>query len=476
MDKLIVISILIFTCFCSRAQNLVPNNGFDIYTTCPNTGSQFNLTPPWSVLNNTIGSPDYFNACDTVGTQGVPTNNFGYQQAVSNSGYYGLITYFEHNELREYLTVPLISPLAPGKIYTIGFYVSLSDSFKYASDHIGAYLSIGAITGSGGFQPEPYLPQLDNSAGSIISDTINWTLITGTYTALGGEDHLTIGSFSNDANTQLLVINPSSIYEYAYYYLDEVFVISLSPNIIGNNIICIGDSVTLLATNDTQYTWADSSGSVLSTDSVLTVAPIVTTTYYIYGTIDTVEFTVYVYPNPTIQVTPTSITIVRGSSTTLTASGAAGYEWSTGDSTATITVGPDSTTTYWVTGMNSQGCIDSTSVTVTTTRYKNIVYLPNVFSPFDENGDNQALQVFGSNIAAISLVIYDRWGEQVYESTDASESTRTDGKCCAYGKGWDGSWENNGTKINAAAFAYILRGRFTDGEEFEKQGNITLIK
>ena len=119
MDKLIVISILIFTCFCSRAQNLVPNNGFDIYTTCPNTGSQFNLTPPWSVLNNTIGSPDYFNACDTVGTQGVPTNNFGYQQAVSNSGYYGLITYFEHNELREYLTVPLISPLAPGKTYTI---------------------------------------------------------------------------------------------------------------------------------------------------------------------------------------------------------------------------------------------------------------------------------------------------------------------------------------------------------------------
>ena len=132
---------------------------------------------------------------------------------------------------------------------------------------------------------------------------------------------------------------------------------------------------------------------------------------------------------------------------------------------------------YWVTWTDSQGCIDSTSVTVNVTIYGNIVYLPNVFSPVDGNGDNQTLQVFGSNIAELSLVVYDRWGEKVYESADATEAPRSkDGRCCAYGKGWDGTWENSGTKINVAAFAYILRGKFTDGEEFEKQGNITLIK
>jgi hypothetical protein len=91
------------------------------------------------------------------------------------------------------------------------------------------------------------------------------------------------------------------------------------------------------------------------------------------------------------------------------------------------------------------------------------------------------LQVFGSNIAELSLVVYDRWGEKVYESTDATESDRQNSdsngeKCCAYGKGWDGSWENSGTQINVAAFAYILRGKFKNGDEFEKQGNITLIK
>ena len=408
MHKFILISILLFTYSCAVSQNLVPNNGFDVYTNCPSTSGQFNLTPPWSALSNTISSPDYFNACVTAGTQDVPANNYGYQQPVSNSGYYGLITYYEHNEIREYLSVPLISPLVSGKTYTIGFYVSLSDNFKFASDHIGAYLSIGALVGSGGGQPEPYIPQLDNNTGSIISDTTNWTLITGTYTALGGEDHLTIGSFSDDANTQFLVINSSSSLEYAYYYLDEVFVVLLSPHITGNNMICIGDSVTLLATNDTQYTWTDSLGSVLSTDSVLTVAPIVTSTYYIYGSIDTAEFTVYVNP-----------------------------------------------------------C---------TTSYANVVYLPNVFSPAVENGDNKTLQVFGSNITEINMSIYDRWGEKVYESFDASESIRSDGKCCAYGKGWDGSWENSGININMATFAYILKGRFSDGEEFDRQGNITLIK
>ena len=477
MNKLILISILLFAYSCAVSQNLVPNNGFDTYTNCPITSGQFNLTPPWSALSNTISSPDYFNACVTAGTQDVPANNYGYQQPVSNSGYYGLITYFEHNEIREYLSVPLISPLVTGKTYTIGFYVSLSDNFKFASDHIGTYLSIGALVGSGGGQPEPYIPQLDNNTGSIISDTTNWTLITGTYTALGGEDHLTIGNFSDDANTQFLVINSSSSLEYAYYYLDEVFVVLLSPYITGNNMICIGDSVTLLATNDTQYTWADSLGSVLSTDSVLTVAPLETTTYYIYGSIDTVEFTVYVNPYPTIQVSPASITIVQGSSTDLTASGVVGYEWSTGDTTATITVSLDSTTTYWVTGTDSHGCVDSISVTVTTTRYANVVYLPNVFSPAVENGgDNKTLQVFGSNITEINLSIYDRWGEKVYESTDGSESIRSDGKCCAYGIGWDGSWKNNGTKLNVATFAYILKGKFSDGEEFDKHGNITLIK
>jgi hypothetical protein len=253
--------------------------------------------------------------------------------------------------------------------------------------------------------------------------------------------------------------------------------IPLTATISNDTSFCEGGTAQLTAGGGTIFAW--STGESTAT---ITVSPTVSTTYTVAVSssicpADTTTVTVTINPAPTISVTPPSITIIQGSSTELTASGADGYDWSTGDATESITVSPEATTIYWVTGTDSQGCSDSTSVTVTITTYENVVYLPNVFSPVNENGDNQTLQVFGSNIAELSLVVYDRWGEKVYESTDATEAPRSeDDRCCAYGKGWDGTWENSGTKINIAAFAYILRGKFKDGEVFEKQGNITLIK
>ena len=51
--------------------------------------------------------------------------------------------------------------------------------------------------------------------------------------------------------------------------------------------------------------------------------------------------------------------------TTLTASGANSYQWSTGDTTESITASPTVTTTYTVTGTNSYGCSATASVTIT---------------------------------------------------------------------------------------------------------------
>jgi len=65
--------------------------------------------------------------------------------------------------------------------------------------------------------------------------------------------------------------------------------------------------------------------------------------------------TVNANPNPTCS----------GQSTTLTASGADNYSWSTGDSTASITVTPSSTTIYSVTGTLLNGCSSTASITVT---------------------------------------------------------------------------------------------------------------
>ena len=59
-----------------------------------------------------------------------------------------------------------------------------------------------------------------------------------------------------------------------------------------------------------------------------------------------------------------NLQIYIGESTTLTASGADSYLWSTGETTASITVSPSETTNYTVIGYDSEGCEAQASVTV----------------------------------------------------------------------------------------------------------------
>jgi PKD repeat protein len=103
-------------------------------------------------------------------------------------------------------------------------------------------------------------------------------------------------------------------------------------------------------------------------------------------------------------------------------------------------------------------------------------YVPNILDLNSMNQDNNRLYVFGEGIETLSFSIYDRWGEIVYQTSDASISLRGDGLCCAYGEGWDGTYNNTGKSLNTSVLAYQLEGRFINGEAFMESGNITLIK
>ncbi len=207
------------------AQNLITNNSFETYTTCPSTSSQV-ITPPWFKIGNHNGSPDYMNVCGT-GTSTVPTNFYGYQVPYTGNGYYGLITYFQSTVVREYLAIQLSSTLVAGTVYQVSFYVSAANNFKYATDHFGAYFSSAPIMGTNAGLALPlsnYIPQVENGAGNILSDTSGWMQVSGLYTANGTENYMTIGNFYTDINTQIATINPNALQNYAYYYLDEVSV------------------------------------------------------------------------------------------------------------------------------------------------------------------------------------------------------------------------------------------------------------
>lgn len=302
-NTLITIAILLFSCISANAQNLVPNNSFENYSTCPYTSDQVPFVAPWSNVG-TRASSDYFNACSNTLWCDVPRNVDGYQQAFSGTGYCGLVGYATPSGYREYLTVPLSVTLTAGASYKAGFHVNLSDSSGFAIDRLGLHFSNIKLLGA--FQQKALLviPQIESPSGTFVSDTMNWTLVSGIYIATGGEDYITIGNFYDNSSTNSSRLNYSpSNANASYYYIDEVFVIP-ALQIIGDSNICVGDSVKLLATTDSEYKWVDSlfPATTLSTDSFLNVRPTVTTTYILYGNIDTVSHTVFVHKIPAVNL------------------------------------------------------------------------------------------------------------------------------------------------------------------------------
>lgn len=128
--------------------------------------------------------------------------------------------------------------------------------------------------------------------------------------------------------------------------------------------VCSGSSSTISATGGSTYTWSPG-----GTGSSFTASPTSTTIYNVTGTTasgctgsSTVTLTVNSVPSVSASASPATICV--GSSTSLTAAGAANYTWSNTMSGSSISVSPTTTTTYTVTGTNASGCSATASVTV----------------------------------------------------------------------------------------------------------------
>ena len=149
-----------------------------------------------------------------------------YQVAHSGNGYTGIYT-FSGTTYREFIQVQLISPLIASHTYYFSMYVVLHNKSQTAIDDLGAYISVTApnTTGLGMLPGLPY-PQISNPYGSVITDTLNWTLVEGTYIATGGEKFLTLGHLKNDVSTTYLPLPYGTVG--AYYYIDDVNLIDIT--------------------------------------------------------------------------------------------------------------------------------------------------------------------------------------------------------------------------------------------------------
>jgi len=128
-----------------------------------------------------------------------------------------------------------------------------------------------------------------------------------------------------------------------------VFVNSLPTADAGlNQTVCYNESVTLTATGGSSYEWSTGDLTAATTFIVTTNDTYTVSVTDSNGCTDTDNVDVNFIALPTTTITD-NVSICFGEATTLVATGGDVYNWNTGLQTASITVAPNQTTTYYVT-------------------------------------------------------------------------------------------------------------------------------
>ncbi|MCC7302423.1 MAG: gliding motility-associated C-terminal domain-containing protein [Bacteroidia bacterium] len=185
----------------------------------------------------------------------------------------------------------------------------------------------------------------------------------------------------------------------------------------------------------------------------------------------TLTTTVTVVDNsPVATISPTVI-IMAGNNTTIISTGGGTYTWSPTNNLScsdcpSPVANPTVTTQYCVTVTDQNGCTDS-QCTYVIVEYPCPVDedfgAPNAFSP-NKDGKNDIFIVQGMGLCFkdFILVVYDRWGEKVFETNNPNT-------------GWDGTYR--GKVLDPQVFSYYISTTLVGSDKpIVKRGNVTLIR
>ena len=166
-------------------------------------------------------------------------------------------------------------------------------------------------------------------------------------------------------------------------------------------------------------------------------------------------------PVPPLENTPTTFT-------NLSSPDAVRFKWVFGDGDSLETTSrlpvdhqynASGTFNACLTAYNAAGCPDTICQPVSAIIFP-LVDVPNAFTP--QRGDiNSIVTVKGFGIAKMQFIIWNRWGQKVFETSNRKQ-------------GWDG--KVNGVIQPMDVYAYTLSVEFFDGTKTTKKGDITLIR
>ena len=186
---------------------------------------------------------------------------------------------------------------------------------------------------------------------------------------------------------------------------------------------------------------------------------------------DTARITITVLDNPVADFSFSPTVPVENTPhtfTNLSSPDAVRFKWDFGDGDSLLTTSRlpvvhqyNTTGTFnaCLTAYNAAGCADSLCRPVTTL-ITPLVDVPNAFTP--QSGDiNSKVMVRGFGIAKMRFIIWNRWGQKVFETNSRLE-------------GWDG--RVGGQVQPMDVYAYTLDVEFFDGTKTTKKGDVTLIR
>ena len=112
---------------------------------------------------------------------------------------------------------------------------------------------------------------------------------------------------------------------------------------------------------------------------------------------------------------------------------------------------------------NTHGCKDTASKAIYVSE-DFMFYVPNAFTP-NGNGQNDEFRPILTNVSNYRMLIFDRWGKEVFETKDLN-------------KGWDGVVKSKlNNAITTKQEVYIWRIEYSSkGKSGVQSGHVTLIK
>jgi hypothetical protein len=338
---------------------LICNGSFNWLSDTITNSGEVHKAQPW----NQTSSADLFSYYGTPSwLVGVPTNYFGVQADHSNQNglgnYAGIISYWTASIYwREYITQELQSTLIVNQRYELNLFLNLGDTSGLATNGVQVLFTDTSIAN----QLNAYIispttnNMLDLLGNTTMQDTANWVNFNMVYTPnQPGQRFISIGNFKPDSLLIIDTICPTCINgigQWAYYFVDDISLspipptMNISSNMAANTICLAGDTIVLYANaiGDSTLLW--STGS--TADSIM-VAPLTDTFYTVtatdYTRCHSFTDTVWVYVSQSTAKPNVWLNDAYGCGDLDTVqlhvqgTGSISYLWSTGDTTALISV------------------------------------------------------------------------------------------------------------------------------------------